>query len=213
MKKFIMGLLVGVAITATGSVYAEDGLQKIEAYLRPSLPVTLNGNALKLESSPVMVDGSTYLKLRDIAAVTGLQVNWNDNTQTVELSSATGGKNMTQQVSQEIQPDAKIIPSYFKKVFVNLNGTTEKEGGEFYFVEVDGNSYVSAVTLREPFEVSWNKPTASFTIDGVTTSISVSDSYYAGVDAFQVNGITVFKLSNLGLTASVDGDSLIITKQ
>jgi hypothetical protein len=100
MKKFIMGLIIGVAITATGSVFAEDGLQKIEAYLRPSLPITLNGQAVKLESSPVMYDGSTYLKLRDISALTGLAVNWNDATQTVELVDSKG-----------VQPMATTVPT------------------------------------------------------------------------------------------------------
>lgn len=87
MKKFILGLLVGISITAAGSAYADDGLEKIEAYLRPSLPVTLNGETLKLDSPPVMVDGNTYLKLRDVATVTGLGVNWNETSQTVELSN------------------------------------------------------------------------------------------------------------------------------
>ncbi|MDR6555428.1 stalk domain-containing protein [Paenibacillus qinlingensis] len=87
MKKFILGFLVGVSITAAGSVYADEGLQKIEAYLRPSLPVTMNGTAVKLYNPPVMVDGSTYLKLRDVAAVTGITVNWNETTQTVELNN------------------------------------------------------------------------------------------------------------------------------
>ncbi|RAV12169.1 stalk domain-containing protein [Paenibacillus contaminans] len=91
MKKFkhyTLGLLSG-AILATGiSVFADDGIEKIEAYLRPGLPITLDGKEFKLESPPVMYDGSTYLKLRDVAAITGLGVNWNEGTETVELQSA-----------------------------------------------------------------------------------------------------------------------------
>lgn len=89
MKKFVMGLIVGVGIATCGAVFADEGLQKVEAYLRPTLPITLNGQAVTLESSPVVYDGSTYLKLRDIAKLTGLQVNWNDATQTVELSNGS----------------------------------------------------------------------------------------------------------------------------
>lgn len=87
MRKFVMGLIVGIAITAAGSAYADEGLQKIEAYLRPALPVTLDGTPLVMGSPPVMVDGSTYLKLRDVSTITGLSVNWNESTQTVELNS------------------------------------------------------------------------------------------------------------------------------
>jgi hypothetical protein len=95
MKKFLMGLIIGAAIMLTGSIYADEGMQKVEAYLRPTLPIILNGQAVTLESSPVMYDGSTYLKLRDVAALTGLKVNWNDATQTVELGKNEGGSTVS----------------------------------------------------------------------------------------------------------------------
>lgn len=87
MKKFFSGMLVGIFVTVSGAVFAEDGLEKIDAYLRPSLPITLDGNAVTLESPPVMYDGSTYLKLRDLSNLTGILVNWNEETQTVELDN------------------------------------------------------------------------------------------------------------------------------
>lgn len=91
VKKIIVSFLAGVVFATATAVYADEGLQKVEAYLRPTLPITLNGQAVTLESSPVMYDGSTYLKLRDVAALTNLRVNWNDATQTVELGTTQGG--------------------------------------------------------------------------------------------------------------------------
>lgn len=89
IKHFSIGLLSG-AILATGiSVFADDGLEKIEAYLRPSLPITLDGKKIFLENPPVMYDGSTHLRLRDVAAITGMGVHWNEATQTVELQSVS----------------------------------------------------------------------------------------------------------------------------
>ncbi|WP_167858933.1 stalk domain-containing protein [Paenibacillus cymbidii] len=87
MRKYLIGALAGAALMVSVQVMAEDGLQKIEAYLRPGLPITLDGQKVTFESSPVMVDGSTYLKLRDVATITGLGVEWNDTTQTVEMST------------------------------------------------------------------------------------------------------------------------------
>lgn len=91
MKKLVIGFLVGFIFATAGAVYADEGLQKVEAYLRPTLPITLDSKPITLESSPIMYDGSTYLKLRDLSKLTGLQVNWNDATQTVELGSTTKG--------------------------------------------------------------------------------------------------------------------------
>lgn len=88
MKKVIVSFLAGMVMATSISVYADEGLAKIEAYLRPSLAITLDGKPVALENAPVMYDGSTYLKLRDAAKLTGTDVNWNEATQTVELKSA-----------------------------------------------------------------------------------------------------------------------------
>lgn len=87
MKKFLSGVLIGTGLMLCTFVFADEGLTKIEAYLRPGLPITLDGKKMTLEAPPVMVDGSTYLKLRDVAKLTGLGVEWNEATQTVELST------------------------------------------------------------------------------------------------------------------------------
>jgi hypothetical protein len=99
MKKFkgyMITFLAGALFATAGSAFAANGLQKVEAYLRPSLPVTLNGEKIQLEYPPVMYDGSTYLKLRDVSKLTGLIVNWNEKTETVELS----GKQQTVSTNQ-----------------------------------------------------------------------------------------------------------------
>ncbi|KIL38498.1 hypothetical protein SD70_26035 [Gordoniibacillus kamchatkensis] len=85
-RQLIVGILIGCFLMLGTSVFAEDGLQKIEAYLRPNLPITLNGSSIKLDNSPVMYNGNTYLRLRDLASLLpGLSINWNEQTQTVEL--------------------------------------------------------------------------------------------------------------------------------
>lgn len=92
MKKVVASFLAGVLMATAISVYADDGLEKIEAYVRKGLPITLNGNKVELENPPVIVDGSTYLRLRDVAKITGVEVNWNEYTQTVELKDVTIAK-------------------------------------------------------------------------------------------------------------------------
>ncbi|OAS19243.1 stalk domain-containing protein [Paenibacillus oryzisoli] len=155
MKKFIIGLLVGVAITVAGSVYADEGLEKIEAYLRPSLPVTLNGEVLKLDSSPVMVDGSTYLKLRDVATVTGLTVNWNDATQTVELSNkgvskvselSTTTENLESLKNQRIDLDKRI--NELSKI-IEPYGVVGTYDGKLGFKEKDETFFTAKASYDE----------------------------------------------------------------
>jgi hypothetical protein len=107
MKKFVVGVIFGMILATTASVYADEGLQKVEAYLRPTLPITLDGKSITLDNSPIMYDGATHIRLRDVAKLTGLQVNWNDATQTVELGSTIGGKSVA--TIQQTQPDENVI--------------------------------------------------------------------------------------------------------
>ncbi|MCS7464724.1 stalk domain-containing protein [Paenibacillus doosanensis] len=115
MKKFVPGLLAGIIIATASAAYAEAGLQKVEAYLRPDLPITLDGKTVKLESSPMIYDGSTYLKLRDAAALTGLLVNWNEAAQTVELQN--GGAKISSNV---IQSKMSTIADFLHKKSLEL---------------------------------------------------------------------------------------------
>lgn len=225
MKKFVMGLIVGIAIATTGSIYADEGLQKIEAYLRPTLPITLNGAAVTLESSPVMYDGSTYLKLRDLAALTGLLVNWNDATQTVELgkSEVVGTVTeipqtipviLTEPGPQESETKSEIKPTHLKKIVFNLDKTITKDNdaNDYGFIEVDNNQYVSVGTF--PYVIDWKKPNINIKQeDKSDIVIVVSETYSTNVDAFTREGTVYVKLSTVGLKAHSEGDTLIIEKQ
>lgn len=142
MKKFVMGLIVGIVFATAASVYAEDGLTKVEAYLRPGLPITLDGKSITLDNSPVMYDGSTYLKLRDISKLTGMGVNWNDATQTVELTS-TGGQ--TVETTPTPTPSATATPT------TNLD-VTETAFNGLRAITLNGETYFSLKDYNDKFD-------------------------------------------------------------
>lgn len=106
MKKFIAGTLFGAILVLSTSVFADGALEQVTAYLRPDLPVTLDGKPLELKKPPIMYDGSTYLQLRDAATALGKDVQWNDQKQTVELRSQSSEptvKNDSQKTSDGIK--------------------------------------------------------------------------------------------------------------
>ena len=85
MKKRIAVITVSSMLLLSTCALAKDELQQITALLRPGISITLNGQKADVEAPPIFVEGSTYLKLRDIAKLTGVEVYWNAQTQTVEL--------------------------------------------------------------------------------------------------------------------------------
>jgi hypothetical protein len=85
MKKFILGLLVGITVTMSTSVFADSTLSKIEAYVNPSISIVIDGKKAELHNAPINYDGSTYLPLRETATLFGKDVTWNEESQTIEL--------------------------------------------------------------------------------------------------------------------------------
>jgi hypothetical protein len=109
VRGYVISFIIGAMATISTTTFAEDGLTKIDAFLRPSLPITLDGKSIQLDNPPLMYDGSTYVKLRDIQKVDpNLNVNWNDSTQTVELSTMTTTKTVQNTTTT---PSSTISPS------------------------------------------------------------------------------------------------------
>lgn len=77
MKKFFLGLTCGIALTATTAVYASDTIQAVRQ-------VFINGNLLKTNVQ-ISEDGTTMISARTLAEALGAKVNWNEQSNTVEI--------------------------------------------------------------------------------------------------------------------------------
>lgn len=88
-----LALLCGVTIGAS----AAGGLQEITAYLSSGITVTMDGEAQTFLDAdgtrvyPVVYNGTTYLPIRAVAGLVGLDVDWDQATQTVKLGKQPNG--------------------------------------------------------------------------------------------------------------------------
>ena len=90
-KKNAAALALVGAIAAGGVVAgAVATRQQITAELRPDIGLTLNGQSQTLDKSIIAYNGTTYLPIRNIGELMGLDVDWNGTTQTVILNEQTG---------------------------------------------------------------------------------------------------------------------------
>lgn len=93
-------IAAGLVGTLAVGVAAADAVRRnITAELRPDITVELNGSKQSLKDGngnavyPIIYNGSTYLPVRAVGQLAGMNVNWDSNTQTVELDdngSSTG---------------------------------------------------------------------------------------------------------------------------
>jgi len=90
MKKVIIGVIVGFLISIMGNVYANT--ESFTA-LKASFKIFVNGEELKSDKSPVVIDGSTYLPLKVIGDNLGVKVAWNNELRQVEIGEPTSVSN------------------------------------------------------------------------------------------------------------------------
>ncbi|MBQ7668149.1 MAG: copper amine oxidase N-terminal domain-containing protein [Clostridia bacterium] len=80
-KNFIKGFIVGAMLFGSG-VLAGTTLDAIQV----SFPILVNGEAKTFDKPVVVIEGSTYLPLRAMGNVLGVNVSWNEEKRQVEIS-------------------------------------------------------------------------------------------------------------------------------
>ena len=66
-------------------VYAQDVLQRVDAYLRNDYKVVVNGQAVQLNNPPLIYNNSSYLPVKELGGYLGAVVNWQESTKTIYL--------------------------------------------------------------------------------------------------------------------------------
>lgn len=83
MQSCLLAVALGIAFT--GGVYANDTLEKVEAYLRPDFKVEVNGKSVK-DAIPLIYEGDSYLPFRAIGELLGAVVSWDEDKKTIRLA-------------------------------------------------------------------------------------------------------------------------------
>ncbi|RED85188.1 stalk domain-containing protein [Cohnella phaseoli] len=103
MKKFkgyIIGFLCGAVIFSATSVFAAETILKAT---QVSFPIFKDGKKASLDNKPVVINGSTYLPLRELAEVLDVDVAWKNDTKEIYLST-TDKSYQVQPKEQENNP-------------------------------------------------------------------------------------------------------------
>lgn len=215
LKKFIAGLILGVGLTATTAVFADE-LKQIAATVRADFNVSLNGQTIALSKQPVIVDGSMYLPLKDVAEATGLNVKWNEATLTAELSkpaeTAPPAEKPVEQVKIEklngyLQNSSSPAIRYNGLIYLPL-----RDGGEKYNLRLSYDDKAKTISIDNTgrtVPLSIEAPTGdnmdSFIFEGTSY---IKESIFADAGQLVATRIsnecphikTMFKAGNRSLT-------------
>jgi hypothetical protein len=87
LKKYVIGFLAGIIFATSTSVLAAstDLLATISSF-----NFVVNNVPKKLDSNPVVIDGSSYLPVKAVSEMLGYDVKYIDETRTINLTSKSG---------------------------------------------------------------------------------------------------------------------------
>lgn len=93
-KKILSVIALSTALLTTGSLaaYADITLKQISAYQNAGINLKVNGRSIDLSSDdgmmyPIVYNGHSYVSAKAVAEALGATVKWNNETQTVEITS------------------------------------------------------------------------------------------------------------------------------
>lgn len=118
-KVAIIGTLMGTCFGA--GVYAQDVLQRVDAYLRSDYKVVVNGQAVQLANPPLIYNNSSYLPVKELAGYLGAVVNWAESTKTIYVNSRV---NPNQPTEGNQTNYSEIVLQYPYAQYMDFRGAT-----------------------------------------------------------------------------------------
>lgn len=85
MKKAIIGLVSGMLIGSAGMAAAAT-TQTVQAVLT-KITVSVDGQKQNLKADPLVYKGTTYLPVREVAAITGYGLEYDNTKKSIDLKS------------------------------------------------------------------------------------------------------------------------------
>ena len=188
-----LALLCGITIGAGAS----NGLQEITAYLNSNITVKMDGeaqtflNAQGTRVYPITYQGTTYLPVRAVAGLVGLDVNWDQATQTVELGQTKG---------------VDLIDTY--KLYYSNGGAGQVQTAEKKTQDISG---ISCSHWLYVDRASWNDEEGQLSFNLLGAHDMLTFSYYCDSNAtLKVLGDNSYVLGEYPITGGAAAKTVTV---
>lgn len=215
MKKYLAGFLIGVIVTVGMTAFADE----INSWVAEKATFDVYVSGEKFESSkPVaVIDGSTYLPLKDTGTALGVSVEWNAEDRRVEVgevieqmaSSAGVALGVTPKPTPAATPTpistAKVVAKEIVRDY-NFRSDIIPNADGFPMITKDGEHYLLLSLFGQSniiYPEEWPK-------DGIFSVRLPGKDPVPLLETVKHQGGTFVKLSSVGLKARIEGDTVFI---
>jgi hypothetical protein len=178
MKKVILGFVTGVITALTFTAFATS--TELFTAQQATFDIYVKGEKFVSENPPVVIEGRTYLPLRDIGEALGVSVEWNGTERKVEIG-------------KQKQPDSA-------ENFNKVSGLIEKDFADVTLITIDGLQYATVDLFRgytqhegKDIYVDFNGKSLKVREDGNPTehSILYQDRIFVKLSSFDIKAKAV----------------------
>lgn len=215
-------VLVMVSCFALGA-NASGAMQEIKAYLDSSITIKMEGEAQTFLDAkgnrvyPITYEGSTYLPVRAVAGLAGLEVNWDQTTRTVDLGQTKGVDLID--TYKIYHSDVNGSPSASAGQVQTADGKIKDISGVNYSHYLHfGNGWSDKVETSVAFNLGGKHDTLTFkyyaTADATLTVLGdngavLGEYNITGGAVAQTVTIPLFKTNELKFVAKTTWDSMV----
>ena len=158
-KKAFVFCLIGAMALGTCPVSAEDGTREISAAFR-DIKIIVDGKQLSTPAEPFIYNGTTYLPVRAVGEAVGKEVDWDNDTKTVTLTTPPPTIEADRDTIGNLDFELSVTPSGKKERTEILRVNEKYENGSssyslYYYglsdvsITIDGQTLPLAQALQE----------------------------------------------------------------
>lgn len=189
MKKYVVGFLIGVMVSASAVGFADGMMGKsVDAVF----PLKIDGN--QASNDAVSIEGTSYVPVRAAGEMFGYDVNFSDNTISLVKKGPQKPTNYWINANGKLLSNDKIsVDTVNNEFYVPLSAVNmlfpPNKGGK---VDWDGTKATISIPGKDPITIYRNQP------------------YQAGIQGFEGNDEILVSLSAIGFTGIIDHDTLYL---
>jgi len=199
MKKVVIGFVIGFVTAMSLSVFAAN--TDIFQAQKATFDVFVNGEKFESKNPTIVVEGRTYLPLKETGDALGVNVQWNNDLRRVDIEKEQESE-VTPEMSKQTKDSNKTTKS--GEIFKEF----KQEIGTTFMKEISGEQYVSPNSIGQEY-ISRQDESWYITLPG-RKPVLVKMGSEPTENSIRDRGYLLVKLSSLGLEAEINGDTVIL---
>lgn len=208
MRKYVIGAIFGFALAFSVTAHAEV-VNMIGKVVDGAFSVNVNGKTL--QNQAVVIEGTSYLPVREFGESLGMDVKFDANLgiELTQKAALAPSSVPTVNVEQKAKNAVMNAPSYAVKS-TSLDISNGRDNTKVMII--DDNDYITANNALGGY-LSFDGINTKFAVNSKAVSFEGAPKYKTGTDAFMLGADIFVRLSALGLKAEVKDSTLWIEKQ